>query len=110
MANQSNWWSNANTLRSIATITILSITIFTQSLSLYGQLSEINLLVWIYVVGFAGSFFAVSYLVLLAIAYEVCFNNLYGPYSVTAFQAAKVISFEFGGFLGLIATFLVTFG
>ena len=68
------------------------------------------MIVWIYVVGFAGSFFTIFYLVLLAIAYEISFNNLYGPYSDTAMKSAKHIQLEFCGFLGILATFLVTFG
>ena len=80
MANQSNWWSSANTLRSVSSITILSVAFVTQALSLYGQLGYVNLMVWIYVVGIGGTFLTFVYLMLLAIAYEVCFNNLYGPY------------------------------
>ena len=65
---------------------------------------------WIYVVGLGGSVSTVSYLLILAIAYEVSFNNLYGPYAATARQSASQISSEFSGFLGILATFFVTFG
>ena len=61
-------------------------------------------------VGIAGGSLTLIYLIMLAISYEVCFNNLYGPYAVTAVRAAKLIAIEFGSFLGILGAFLVTFG
>ena len=47
---------------------------------------------------------------MLGIAYEASFSQLYGPYSATAKQAAKLISYEFCGYLTNWAMFLFLFG
>ena len=74
------------------------------------MLGELNLIVWKWVVGVSGFCVFTAYLVMLGIAFEASFSQLYGPYAATAKQAAKIMSYEFSGYLTNWALFLYLFG
>ena len=89
MVDRVEWWPWANKIRETGIISVAVTALVTQSLSLYGVLGWLNLLVWKYAVGVTGFFVLTAYLVMLGIAYEASFSTLYGPYSATARESAK---------------------
>ena len=109
MASGTNWWAYANQVRSYGLLSLFTVAFVTQTLFTYGFFPWLNRIVWLFGVGLTGPLISVAYLTLLAIAYEVCFNSLYGPFKSIAEQAAHQISFEFAGFLGLVAIFSLSF-
>ena len=110
MSADQNYLKYANYIRSWGFLAVFTGAFVFQALSTFGILGWLNKLYWIIGVAIVWPLISLTYLGLLAVAYEISYNNLYGPYTATAKQSARQITTEFSSFFALHSLFFLVFG